>query len=258
MKLKTDNYLQKLVVSRFFNQKHFHRIKLYKIIVDYLLDRDYENCKFLIKKIINEDSIVLDIGANMGQYACRLNNHIKDGKIFSFEPYNPNFVALRSMKKILRLNNVVPIHSAVSDKKGTLKLKIPVVNKNLVIGTQAVLEQYQSSEYDNVKYLEETVMVNTIDDFMKENNLQKVDFIKIDTEGAELSVLKGGLETIKKYLPVLSIEISPSKEGLNSLYQMGYEAYYVSKNNLVPFESIVKVNKLKGNLVLMHKKGTNL
>jgi FkbM family methyltransferase len=253
MKLKTSNYFQKLIVSKLFNEKYYHKIKLAKIIFDYLIGKDYEDSKILFSQIIKQDSIILDIGANMGQYACRLSDFIKSGKIYSFEPFNPNYIALCSMKKILRLKNIIPIHTAISDKKGMLKLMIPIINDNLIVGTQAVLEQFQHSDFKNVKYCEETVAVNTIDDFVSENKLNNIDFIKIDTEGAEIAVLTGGLETIKKYLPVLSIEISPLNSELHFLYEMGYRSYFISNKKLRIFNETGKKEKFTGNLILINK-----
>lgn len=258
MKLKTDNYFKKLIISKLFNEKYYHKIKLFKIIFDYLVGKDYENCKILFNHIVKQDSIVFDIGANMGQYACRLNNFIKTDKIYSFEPYYPNYYSLHLMKKILRLNKVVPIHSAISDKKGTLQLVIPIINNNLIVGTQAVLEQFQHSDFENVRYLEETVDSNTIDDFVSENKISHVDFIKIDTEGAEIAVIIGGLETIKKYLPVLSIEISPLNIELNILFELGYESYIVSDKKLVLFNQNYNLNELRGNIILINKSRRSL
>lgn len=258
MKLKTDNYFKKLIISKLFNEKYYHKIKLLKIIFDYLVGKDYENCRILFKNMIKQDSIVFDIGANMGQYACRLSNFIKTGKIYSFEPYYPNYISLHSMKKILRLKDVVPIHSAISDKKETLQLMIPIINNNMIVGTQAVLKQFQHSDFENARYCEETVDSNTIDDFVSENKISHVDFIKIDTEGAEIAVVIGGLETIKKYLPVLSIEISPLNSELNVLFEMGYESYIVSDEKLVLFNQNYNLNKLTGNLILINKSRRSL
>ena len=51
----------------------------------------------------------------------------------------------------------------------------------------------------------ESVTVTTIDEFVRTNNIEKVDFIKADIEGAERDMLRGAAETLKKYAPKLAI-----------------------------------------------------
>lgn len=258
MKLRTKNYIQKALVSKLFNEQLYNKIKLNKIIMDYLLGMDYENCRTLFKNTIKPDSVVLDIGANMGQYACRLNKIIKNGAIYSFEPYQKNYFSLLKMKKLLNMDNVNPIHSAISEKKGTLKLMIPVIDKNLIVGTQAVLEEFKRTDYENVKYYEEIVSVNTIDSFVAENNINRIDFIKIDTEGAEIGILKGGIESIRKYTPVLSVEISPASVELNFIYELGYKPYIIHNKSLIQYDPLNKSIKAKGNLILINTKTTSI
>jgi len=108
--IKTDNYIKKRIVNAIFNEKWYNKIKLFKIILDYKFYIPYEISP-LLKDMLTKDSIVLDIGANMGQYACRINNILKngDGEVYSFEPVNTNFMALRSMKRKLKLTKVTII-----------------------------------------------------------------------------------------------------------------------------------------------------
>ena len=253
MKYYTKNYIKKKIVSRLFNEKNYHKIKLYKIIFDYLLGRDYENCNTLFSGIIRQNYVVFDIGANQGQYACRLNKFIRSGKVYSFEPFNQSYISLLSMKKILKLNSVIPVHCALSDKKGKMKLKVPIINNSLVVGTQAVLENYQQHEPENAKYIEELVDVTTIDEYVYENKIDRVDFIKIDTEGAEIEVIKGGINTINKYSPILSMEIHPSSNELSLLFEMGYEVYIILEKKLVLYDQNKYNNKKYGNSILINR-----
>ena len=253
MKVSTDNYVKKWIVSKLFNQKNYHKMKLYKIIFDYLIGRDYEYCKALFSNIIKQDFVAFDIGANQGQYACRLSKIMSLGKIYSFEPFKQNYISLTSMKKLLNLKNVIPIHSAVSNTKGRMKLLIPKINDDLVVGTQSVLEKYQRQEYEDAKFFEEVVDTTSIDDFVADNNIDRVDFIKIDTEGAELAVIRGGLKTIKKYLPILSIEIQPSNKELLFFNDIGYETYVVVNGKMVLYNSSI-YGKRSGNTILINSK----
>ena len=116
MKIKTDNYLKKKIVSLLFGEKLYHKIKLYKIIYDFKIGKSYEDAEKILPKLIDTSAVVIDIGANMGQYACRLNKFIKNGLVYSIEPFISNYNALTDMKNILKLNNVKANHLAISDK----------------------------------------------------------------------------------------------------------------------------------------------
>ena len=52
----------------------------------------------------------------------------------------------------------------------------------------------------------EKIRLKTIDKFVKKNKIKKIDFIKIDTEGSEYFILKGGLKTIEKFKPIIQFE----------------------------------------------------
>src|SRR5215203_4511174 len=105
-KLKTKNHLQKNIIHFLFNEKWYNKIKLYKIIWNYKMGKPYEMSP-LLDNLVSGDSIVLDIGANMGQYACRLNDIVKKGKghVYSFEPVSTNFASLSSMVSTSGLKN---------------------------------------------------------------------------------------------------------------------------------------------------------
>lgn len=254
MNIKTDNYLLKNIVSFLFNEKTYHKIKLYKIIFDFKIGKSYENIEEMLPSLLSNSSVVLDIGANMGQFACRLNKYLRKGSVYSIEPFSVNYRALIEMKRILKLNNLKTFRIAMSDKNSFLNLKIPIKKNKLVIGTQAVLESYEREKFDDVTYRIEKVASMTLDKFISEEKIEKIDLIKIDTEGAEISVLKGGIECLKKYKPILIVEINPNNKDLLFLFNLGYEAYvYINKN-------IVKYNnaKVNGNTIFLHTEKSNM
>ena len=79
--------------------------------------------------------------------------------------------------------------------------------------------------------------------------------IKCDAEGAELRILKGGEKAIKKYKPLLLLEIEHDNIGLNYLYEFGYEPYYVKNNKFIDAEKIE--GGIKDLTILIHKEITN-
>jgi FkbM family methyltransferase len=153
------------------------------------------------------------------------------------------------MKRILKLDNVLTYHLAISDKNSFLNLKIPITKNKLVVGTQAVLESYEKTTFDNVTYRIEKITSTTIDKFIFNEKLKKVDLIKIDTEGAEIAVLKGGLECLKMDKPILIVQLS-------FLYELGYEAYSFTDTTLRRFDK--NSNKHYGNSIFIHKEKSRL
>jgi FkbM family methyltransferase len=244
--LKTANYLQKRIIYSLFNEEWYNSMKLFKIIMNYKLGNKYEMSPIL-KHMITPDSIVLDIGANMGQYACRFNNLVKKGSghVYSFEPVQANYTSLKSMKNKLNLSHVTINQLGVSNTKSETTIHIPLFNNGLVVGTRASL-----LEMDNIKHKTEKIRVTTIDSFVAENKIGKVDFIKCDTEGNENNVLEGGRETIKRFLPVLSFEMSYKDESTKWLKSLGYQMYYYNEKA----DKLSKVTDHQtGNLILVNK-----
>lgn len=245
--LKTANYLKKRIVNLLFSEKWYNKIKLLKIIWDYKLGRPYEMSP-LFNNLLSNNSIILDIGANMGQYACRLNKFIGNGSghIHSFEPVTANFIALKNMKTKLKLNNVTINQLGVSNVVEDAEINIPIFNNGLIVGTQATL-----LKIDELKHRTEVIKVTTIDSYVSENNIKKIDFIKCDTEGNEISVLNGGKETITNHLPLLSFEMSYEAIGFNWLLDLGYELFYHDRQT----NKLRKINGYQsGNLIFVHKK----
>ncbi len=91
-----------------------------------------------------------------------------------------------------------------------------------------------------VKQIE--VEVATLDDYLEEFGENGISYIKIDTEGAELSILKGGEECLKKYRPIISVEYG----------KPAYSVYGLTADSLYNFasEHDYYISDLCGNIVL--------
>ncbi len=244
--LETNDYLIKSLLFFIFGRKRYNQIKLWKHILDCRLGIPFEMSS-LFRYFITEDSQVLDIGANVGQYASRLHKlmYKGNGKIYCFEPESSNLKSLELMKRKLVLHNVTIIPKAVSNFSGSMYLSIPQFNNGLIVATRATL-----LNIDGITHQSQWVQVTSIDAFVSENKISRVDFIKCDTEGNEVKVLEGGRETIQTHLPILSFEMSYKNTQIDWLLAIGYELYYYEK----------KINKLKrvighqkGNLIFVHQ-----
>jgi FkbM family methyltransferase len=163
-------------------------------ISNWLASRGYweNNLIKYTEKYLNDDSIILDIGANIGTWSIPL--AIKNRKIYSFEPYDSSYYALCGN---IFLNNkesiIYPRHCAITDNTN-MKTTIHL-SESINVGGCKLIETTNSEQKN--KYT-----LATLDSFQ----FDKIDLIKIDVEGHELNVLKSGEQTILKYKPVILFE----------------------------------------------------
>ena len=128
-------------------------------------------------------------------------DHFPGSEIYAFELDKEECEKLnKSCKKGMKF---FPI--ALGEKKETKKFyetNMPVCS-SLYEPKQKFLELYNNL---NTAYLKNTTEIDTIsvDKFLKKNNLEHIDFIKIDIQGAELDVFKGGVKTLEKTLMIVS------------------------------------------------------
>lgn len=153
---------------------------------------------------IQKDQTVLDIGAHKAGYLYFMLDKVSsNGKVYAFEPQSFLHNYLQNMKRIFHWDNVVIEHLALSDEKGRLNLFMPLNEMRKKSSPGATIAENKKSEGLIFK---EEVIVDTIDNYCAANNIAP-DFIKIDVEGNELKVLKGGLNTINLYKPKILVEI---------------------------------------------------
>lgn len=174
---------------------------------------------------IKDDSVVLDIGANNGSFSLAA-KYYPNTKWHCFEPDEFTFSLLEENLKINNIKNVIMYRDALCDKIGDAILNVCHSHRGLnTLGTN--LQRFQKS--DSFEY---KVKTNTIDNLFIDT---KIDLIKIDTEGSEYDIIRGGIETIKKYKPKILLEwnegnmsqCNHSVEEFNSLIdEINYETFW--------------------------------
>ena len=142
--------------------------------------------------MVEQDDIVIDCGSNIGLFSIVTAKHC--AKVYAFECV-PNIYQYIS-KISEKYKNIVLVKKAVGAYSG--KVKFSMDND---LNTNNRIIQGDKDDIKNSSF----VSITTIDDFVKEYGLNKVDFIKADIEGAERDMLRGAKETLKKYAPKLSI-----------------------------------------------------
>lgn len=187
----------------------------------------------IVSRLVKNGDTCLDIGANFGLYTRFLSQYVGDsGKIHAFEPIEKTFQSLSNNVRKLKLKNTEVHNIALSDKNGEASMIIPEYEDG---GENT----YEARIIDGHADKAETVSCQRLDDFIGSNISPA--FIKIDVEGHEISVLKGGKNCIEKNRPILLIEINGGIHKSNEnaieivsfLSDFEYSAYTRKNNDLV-------------------------
>jgi len=152
--------------------------------------------KYFISKVLNDDSICIDIGANIGMYSLLFLQLSSSSKVIAFEP-SSNFGFLNQNIPDEFKDRFHAVQIALGDKNGSVEEEI-----------------WESFGHNKVKDIFEFA---TLDAFLERNPVDKIDIIKIDTDGFETQILTGAINSLMKYSPLLIIESDPDpKSGQNS------------------------------------------
>ncbi len=190
-----------------------------------------------INASVQRNQTVLDIGAHKGGYLYFILKRVgEQGKVYAFEPQFNLYSYLVRMKKLFKWDNAVIEHLALSNSIGDATLFIPTnkVSKGSSPGATLV-EHKERSDFK----LNETVKVDTLDHYCQRNNISP-DFLKIDVEGNELNIFKGGTDVLKKYKPKILVEIEKRHIGPEQVFEtfkflesLGYTGQFIHRENRV-------------------------
>ncbi len=150
----------------------------------------------IVRDCVTERSVAVDIGANIGVHSLQMASRATFGTVLSFEPNPLVFPRLMANLELNGLKNVRARQLAVSDVPGQLTFSFPAADASNQ-ATGAVNPEGSTS-----------VRAVTLDEQVRVEGLDRVDFMKVDVEGWESSVLAGAERTLSTYRPVLVFEYS--------------------------------------------------
>lgn len=186
----------------------------------------------LVESNLREGSVFFDIGANVGLYSITMAKKFEDIKIYAFEPVPDTIREFKDNidKNEVPFGKICLIEAAVSDRDGHVDITTDFHSSN-----------YLTRSDSTVNHIE--VGSVTIDNFVQKNDIRRISLIKIDVEGNEYLVLKGAMESIKKFRPVIVIELiekdlefsenkyeDPNKS-INILLNLDYKYYILDDNS---------------------------
>ena len=177
--------------------------------------------------------VVLDVGANEGEYAKLCKNINKQTKIFCFEPHPKTFLRL---KNNLESKDILIINKALSDKIGKILLydyKEKDGSNHASLYAEVIEKVYGK---DSICH---EVDVTKVDSIVSELSLKSIDLLKIDSEGNELNILKGSAESLRKgIIKAVQFEFtqlnSTSRIFMKDFFDILDEKYTL--NRLLPYE----------------------
>jgi len=187
----------------------------------------------LIKKIVSDGDVVLDLGANIGYYTMIFAKLIgPKGKVFAFEPEPNNFELLKKNLTINGYQNSTIEDAAVSDENGEVKLYL---HESMATNHRIFYSKSVSKNFVVVKKIK-------LDDYFKNNPIKKrISFVKMDVEGSEFGVLKGmttilnenkNLKMLIEYFPQAIKESGAQPSNLlKILKNAGFSFYEVKSEN---------------------------
>ena len=135
----------------------------------------------------------VDVGGFIGDSAIIFEKEFCDKNIYSFEPTKENFTLMKQTIKLNNAKRIIPLNLGLGSEKSQMQINI------LGSGSSVCLDY-------GFKGDKEIVEMTTLDDFVRENNLE-IGFIKVDIEGFEMEFLKGAKESICTQKPAMLISI---------------------------------------------------
>ena len=151
----------------------------------------------VVQEYVKAGMTVFDIGAQSGYFSLLLSKLVgPGGKVIAFEPLPANFRILEENVRLNRLTNVSVREEAVAEHSGNISFEFPASEPTLIAGP---LLDTDSRGIFNVKAV-------SLDDLHAANHA-RVDFIKMDVEGAETGVLRGALKLLEDSHPAMLIEL---------------------------------------------------
>ncbi len=206
------------------------------LITTYVMreQRDWfeDEIRFL-RRLLRKGQTAIDIGANYGVYTLTMAELVgAAGRIWAFEPASRTAGYLADSLAANAFEHVILERKALSCRKGNAQLSL---NENAELN--AIIQG------DETEGITETVAVVTLDACMAELGWHNIDFLKLDAEGEESNILKGGRRFFDENSPLVQYEIKAGDdfhfELVDEFAEMGYSSYRLVPgiNVLVPFNA---------------------
>ena len=205
----------------------------------------------ILFELFSPDAVIFDIGANIGWYALNFANSLNQGRVFAFEPIP---LTHQNLLENIALNQ--------SDKIEVFNIALS--NFNGISEFFFSPEELGASSAMNIREDENILKVScktqTLDSFVAEKNIEKVDLIKVDVEGGELRVFEGGKNSIQQFKPIVFSEMLRKwaqkfdyhpNDIIRFFAALDYRCFYASESKLKEI-FMMDENTVETNFIFLH------
>lgn len=199
---------------------------------------DPTEIRYILAHLKPGDTAV-DVGCHKGGYLYWMQRRVGErGQIFAFEPQPKLFTYLQGIQQLFGFNNVQLEHKGLSSVPGIMELHVPASAS----GTSPGATLNRLAETEGSSLTRHQVEVSTLDDYFHKRGIRPV-LLKIDVEGHELEVLKGGRELLAVCKPRIlmecenrHIQAGSVQDVFDFLLRLGYAGYFITQGGLRPLQ----------------------
>lgn len=197
---------------------------------------DYLIQKILPRLVSRDKPVIMDVGANTGHYSLLIRHHFPKARIFAFEPVAATFGRLQENTAT---KDIQCHHMGLGAEAATATI---FLQSDTATSEWASIYRDVSQSIHRIKTPRaEAISIQTLDAFCATHDLTTIDFLKIDTEGHELSVLRGAQGLISRgAITLIQFEFNEmnvfSRVFLKDFYDLlpGYRFYRLNTNGPIP------------------------
>ena len=189
-----------------------------------------------------QSQIVFDVGANVGWYTINIAHAIarRGGHLYAFEPIPRTFATLQYNVRLNALQSCTTLSNVgLGDVEKEVEFFLPKVTGSVAASQKPLFEQQENEKV--------TAKIMRLDDFIAKKGIKRLDLLKCDIEGAELLMLRGAMDSIARFRPVIFLELLRKwskvygyhpNDVIGLLAGVGYQCFAMGEEDLIPIASI--------------------
>lgn len=242
IEISKDGVLIKIKSYNNYLKMRLHEIDSAAVPATIMSFGSYEELEMgMVLDLLNElddEAVVFDIGANLGWYTLNIIASNLKRKVYSFEPIEETFLKLKENLYLNRFGSESVYNLGFYKENRVMDFFYDITAS----GASSLANLREETTTRLVKC--EFVMM---DNFIEKNNIKRLDFIKCDVEGSELFVYEGGLESIRKFKPIVFSEMLRKwarkfgyhpNDIIYMFKELGYKCFVIYNNKLKEFDKV--------------------